>query len=73
MQSDALPPTNAAALKKRSMNHLTYHHHPEEKRSEVAKVEEAELVETLAQKLKTNLILPISPQFSRKFIYSHYY
>jgi hypothetical protein len=55
------------------MNHLTYHHHPEEKRSEVAKVEEAELVETLAQKLKTNLILPISPQFSRKFIYSHYY
>jgi hypothetical protein len=41
--------------KYRSMNHFTHHHHPEEKQSEEAKVEEAELVETLAQKLNTNL------------------
>jgi hypothetical protein len=50
-----LPPTNATVFKIQSMNHFTHHHHPEEKQSEEAKVEEAELVETLAQKLKTNL------------------
>ena len=41
------------------MNHLTYHHHPEEKQS--AKVDEADLVETLEQKMKTNLVFQISP------------
>jgi hypothetical protein len=43
------------------MNHLTYHHHPEKKQSDAAKVEEADLVETLEQKLKTNLVFQISP------------
>ncbi len=38
-------------------HHHLHHHHPEENQSEAAKVEEPELVETLEQKLKKNLVL----------------
>ena len=41
---------------------MAYHHHSEEKQSEAAKVEEADQVETLEQKLmKTNRVFQISP------------